>query len=242
MARIAKKTKRYPSDLTDEEWGRLAPLMPQPGRRGLPCEVDFREVINAVRYLVRSGCGWRMLPIHFGAWQTVYIWFRELARRFLFQTIHDIELMLDRERQGREASPIAAVIDSQSVKAPSAETRGFDAGKKVVGRKRHFAVDTDGRLLMVNLTTAFRTARVPRPYSTASAGAGLGSSISSPMAPMTASNSWTRPAIWISSSRSSAEANSSKASRCYPGDGSSSGPLAGCSGGAGWSAITRSAS
>lgn len=95
-----------------------------------------------------------MLPIHFGAWQTVYGWFRELARRFLFQTIHDIELMLDRERQGREASSSAAVIDSQSVKAPSAEKRGFDAAKKVVGRKRHIAVDTDGRLLMVNLTTA----------------------------------------------------------------------------------------
>lgn len=128
--------------------------MPEPGRRGRPREVDFREVINAVRYLVRSGCGWRMLPIHFGAWQTVYGWFRELARRFLFQTIHDIELMLDRERQGREASPSAGVIDSQSIKAPAAEKRGFDAGKKVVGRKRHIAVDTDGRLLMANLTTA----------------------------------------------------------------------------------------
>ena len=66
MAEIAKKTKRYPSDLTDEEWERIAPLMPKPGRRGRPREVDFREVINAVRYLVRSGCGWRMLPIHFG--------------------------------------------------------------------------------------------------------------------------------------------------------------------------------
>jgi transposase len=74
--------------------------------------------------------------------------------RFLFQTIHDVELMLDRERQGREASPSAAVIDSQSVKAPHAEARGYDAGKKIVGRKRHIAVDTDGRLLMVHLTTA----------------------------------------------------------------------------------------
>jgi len=74
MAQIARKTKRYPSDLTDEEWDRLAPLMPKPGRRGRPREVDFREVINAVRYLVRSGCGWRMLPVHFGAWQTVYSW------------------------------------------------------------------------------------------------------------------------------------------------------------------------
>ena len=66
MAEIAKKTKRYPSDLTDEEWQRIAPLMPKPGRRGRPREVEFREVINAVRYLVRSGCGWRMLPNHFG--------------------------------------------------------------------------------------------------------------------------------------------------------------------------------
>ena len=114
VARIERKTKRYPCDLSDEEWERIAPLMPKPGRRGRPRGVDFREVINAVRYLVRSGCGWRMLPIHFGPWQTVYGWFRELARRFLFQTIHDVELMLDRERQGREQSPSAgaqAILD-----------------------------------------------------------------------------------------------------------------------------------
>src|SRR5450432_2856879 len=84
----------------------------------------------------------------------VYGWFRELARRFMFQTIHDLALMVDRDRAGREASPSAAVIDSQSIKAPHSETRGYDAGKKIVGRKRHIAVDTDGRLLMVNLTTA----------------------------------------------------------------------------------------
>ena len=155
MAKIARKTKRYPSDLTDEGWEQIAPLMPKPGRRGRPREVDFREVINAVRYLVRSGCGWRMLPIHFGPWQTVYGWFRELARRFLFQTVHDVTLMLDRERAGREASPTAGVIDSQSVKAsaPGAQ-RGYDAGKKIVGRKRHIAVDTNGRLMMINLTPA----------------------------------------------------------------------------------------
>ena len=85
MVKIAKKTKRYTSDLTDDEWEQIAPLMPRPGHRGGPREVEFREVINAVRYLVRSGCGWRMLPIHFGPWQTVYGWFRELARRFLFR-------------------------------------------------------------------------------------------------------------------------------------------------------------
>jgi transposase len=134
MAEIARKTKRYPSDLTDEEWERMAPLMPKPGRRGRPREVEFREVINAVRYLVRSGCGWRMLPVHFGHWRTVYGWFRELARRFLFQTIHDVELMLDRvldrERAGREASPSGAVIDSQSIKAPQAKARGYELPRR----------------------------------------------------------------------------------------------------------------
>ncbi|GAB6968423.1 hypothetical protein JCM25156A_24610 [Komagataeibacter kakiaceti JCM 25156] len=154
MARITRKTKRYPSDMTDEEWERIAPLVPHPGRRGRPREIEFREVINAVRYLVRSGCGWRMLPIHFGHWRTVYGWFRELARRFLFQTVHDVELMMDRAQADRDTSPTAAVIDSQNIKAPHAKTRGYDAGKKVVGRNRHIAVNTDGRLLMINLTSA----------------------------------------------------------------------------------------
>lgn len=153
MARIARKTKRNPSDLTDEEWERMAPLMPAPGRRGRPREVEFREVINAVRYLVRSGGGWRMLPVHSGHWRTVYDWFRELSRRFLFQTIDHVELVPGREPTGREASPTGAVLDSQIIKAPQAETRGYDAGEKIVGRKRHIAVDTDGRLRMVNLTT-----------------------------------------------------------------------------------------
>jgi len=110
--------------------------------------------LNAIRYLARSGGGWRMLPKDFPPWPTVYWWFRRFVRRFLFQTIHDVALMLDRERVGREASPTGGVIDSQSVKAPEAKARGYDASKKIVGRKRHIAVDTDGRLLMVNLTTA----------------------------------------------------------------------------------------
>jgi len=133
MAGITRKTKRYLSDMTDEEWERIPPLMPEPGRTGRPREVEFREVINAVRYLVRSGCGWRMPPIHFGHCRMVYGWFRELARRFLFQTIHDVELMLDREQSGRDASPSVGVIDSQSIKASHAKTRGYGAGKKVVG-------------------------------------------------------------------------------------------------------------
>lgn len=154
MAEIERKTKRYPTDLTDEEWSRIEPLLPLSAGTGRRREVDLREVLNAIRYLARTGCGWRMLPRDFPPWQTVYWWFRRFVRLLLFQTIHDVALMIDRERAGREASPTGAVLDSQSVKAPAAKERGFDGGKKITGRKRHIAVDTDGRLLMVNLTTA----------------------------------------------------------------------------------------
>lgn len=111
-------------------------------------------MINAVRYLVRSGCGWRMLPVRFGHWRTVYGWFRELARRFLFQTIHDVALMLDRERAGARGEPLGDGHRQPVGQTPQGKTRGYDAGKKIVGRKRHIAVDTDGRLLMVHLTSA----------------------------------------------------------------------------------------
>ncbi len=154
MADIARKTKRYASDLTDEEWESVQPLLSRPPKRGRKISVDLREMLNAVRYMARSGGGWRTLPTNFGPWQTVYWWFRRFVRRMLFQTIHDVSLMLDRERAGREASPSGGILDSQTVKAPHAKLRGYDANKKIVGRKRHIAVDTDGRLLMIDLTTA----------------------------------------------------------------------------------------
>jgi len=154
MAEIEKQTKRYPTDLTDAEWEHVKTVLPRTAKRGRRRSVDLREIINAIRYLVRTGCGWRMLPKDFPPWQTVYWWFRRFVRLLLFRTIHDIGVMLDRERAGREASPTAGIIDSQSVKAPHAAQRGYDAGKKINGRKRHIAVDTDGRLLMTNLTTA----------------------------------------------------------------------------------------
>jgi transposase len=136
MASIAKRTKRYPSDLIDEEWARIAPLLPQPERRGRKRETDLREVVNAIRYLVRSGCGWRMLPIHFLPWQTVYWWFRRLTRRFLFKTIHDVVLMLDRERVGRRPHPSAGAIDSQTVKAPGSGAKRGPHGEPVEPRWR----------------------------------------------------------------------------------------------------------
>jgi putative transposase len=150
----AKKVRRYPSDITDAEWNAIRPLMPVAAVRGRHRSVDLREVINGIRYVVRSGGGWRMLPVHFPPWQTVYWWFRRFTRRMLFRLIHDIAVMLDRRYSGRDVNPTAGVLDSQSVKAPYAQQRGYDAGKKITGRKRHIAVDTDGRLLMVNLTPA----------------------------------------------------------------------------------------
>ena len=87
-------------------------------------------------------------------WPTVYWWFRRFVRLLLFRTIHDVAMMLDREQAGREASPSGGILDSYSVKALHGAIGGYDAGKKVLGRKRHIAVDTDARLLMVNLTSA----------------------------------------------------------------------------------------
>ena len=112
-------------------------------------------MLNAIRYLARSGGGWRILPKDFPPWPTVYWWLRLFVRRFGFQTIHNVALMTDRELAGRGASPTGGGIDSHAVKALEAKAIGYDAGKKLVGRKRHIAVDTDGRLLMVGLTTAY---------------------------------------------------------------------------------------
>jgi putative transposase len=155
QAVVRTKARRgYPTDVKDEEWRWIEPLLPGAARTGWPRRADLRAVINALRYMVRAGCEWRMLPNDFPPWQTVNYWFRRLMRRMLFRTIHDLALMLDRLLTEREAAPTAGVVDSQSVKAPAAKERGYDAFKKVKGRKRHIAVDTDGRLLAVNLTPA----------------------------------------------------------------------------------------
>jgi transposase len=115
MAKIEKKTKRYLADLTDEEGARIEPFLPGAAKSGRPARTDLREVLNAIRYLARSGGGWRMLLKDFQPWPTVYWWFRRFVRRFLFQTIHDVALMLDRERSdARRARPAASSTANRS--------------------------------------------------------------------------------------------------------------------------------
>ena len=104
-----------PDGLAGTEWVQIEPWLPRPAKCGRRCRVDPREVLNVIRYLARAGCGWYMLPKDFPPWPTVYWWFRRLARRLLFRTIHDLARMLDREIEGRAAGRTTALLDSQSV-------------------------------------------------------------------------------------------------------------------------------
>lgn len=143
--------RAYPTDLNDKQWIRLAPLFPQSrSSRGRPRTWAYREIVNAIFYIVRSGEAWRLLPHDFPPWQTVYGYYWQWRNSELWATLNATLVPAVRQQEGREAQPSAAIIDSQSVKtAEGGEARGVDVHKQVNGRKRHIVVDVLGLLLLV---------------------------------------------------------------------------------------------
>jgi putative transposase len=141
---------RYETDVTDAEWALIEPLLPEPHARGRPWRWPAREILNAIFYVLCGSIAWRLLPSDLPPKSTVFRWFSLWQDTSLFETINHLLVMADRERVGREASPTAAVLDSQGVKATeSSGPRGYDAGKKVKGRKRQVMIDADGRDLVL---------------------------------------------------------------------------------------------
>jgi len=144
---------RYPSDLSDEEWAVLEPILEEidPYTTGRPADYDRREILNAIFYLNKTGCPWRYLPKDFPSYKLVYYHYNRWSERGVLEQLNTALREHLRKKKGRHPQPSAAIIDSQSAKGTpeSAEGAGFDGGKLVKGRKRHIVVDTIGCVLVV---------------------------------------------------------------------------------------------
>jgi putative transposase len=177
-AQLARPADPYATCLTDAEWAIARAFLPPPACRGRPRRWAMRLLLDAILYVLRTGCAWRHLPLDFPPWQTALRWLLRLARAGVFERMAHALAMADRERAGRDASPTAAVVDAQAARSGGvgvAGRRGFDAAKRIVGRKRHALVDTDGRLLLAAVSPAdlhdshggialLRTSRRPWPF------------------------------------------------------------------------------
>ena len=156
-AQLVRPSRPYATSLTDAEWQIAQAFLPAPAPRGRPRRWPMRHVLDALLYVLRTGCAWRHLPRDFPPWQTALRWFLRLARGGTFERMAHALAMADRERVGRGASPTAAVMDAQAARSGGvgvAGRRGYDAAKRIVGRKRHALVDTDGRLLLAAVSPA----------------------------------------------------------------------------------------
>lgn len=147
--------KKYPTDLTDSQWNHIKEMFPQSKAVGRPRKVEFREVVNAIYYLLFTGCQWRFIPNDYPHWRSVYGYFKKWQKDGTWYRIHETLRSDLRQKKGRHKHPTAGSADSQSVKTTAVpSSRGFDAGKKIMGRKRHILVDTLGLMVALVVTTA----------------------------------------------------------------------------------------